>query len=153
MKDFEEMFGGPAERDCYGLIFKVKYPEGFYCNNCLSKNEPFYFYRKSQVDRNKPSETRMTYYSYRKEILILQCKKCNHQTSVTSNTIFHGSRLPVSKWFKAINYVLLTNEKASPTELKKYIYTSYATACLMITKIKNGIARNNPFCDLDNYID
>jgi len=38
-----------------------------------------------------------------------QCNRCKHQTSVTSGTIFHASKLPLRTWFLAMH--LMTASK------------------------------------------
>jgi hypothetical protein len=56
-----------------------------------------------------------------------QCRACRHQTTLTSESVFAGSRLPLTTWFQAMH--LLTSSKAnlSALGLKRHLGVCYDT--------------------------
>lgn len=39
-----------------------------------------------------------------------KCKQCGYQTTVTAGTIFHGTHIPLTKWFEAAKYIVSKRE-------------------------------------------
>lgn len=76
-----------TEAQCQQALFQWKWSSGFCCPHC----------GYTQAHRIK---TRQLY----------QCKQCRHQTSLTANTIFASTKLPLTPWFLAI--YLLTQSKS-----------------------------------------
>ena len=49
---------------------------------------------------------------------LYECGACGHQTSLTSGTLFHGTRKPLKLWFRAIWEVAVRrNEELAPHSL------------------------------------
>lgn len=74
------------------------------------------------------------------------CNSCFNSYSVTIGTIFHGSHVPLSKWFKAIYLYLdtsLTPKTLSVRSLAKEIRVDKDTASSMLKRIRFCI-QNNP---------
>ena len=67
------------------------------------------------------------------------CNVCNTSFSVTVQTIFHRTRLPLRKWFIAISMILNSNSDPSARELAKHINVNKNTAMRMIKKIRQGM--------------
>ncbi len=68
------------------------------------------------------------------------CRACRHQTSVTSGTIFHGARKPLTLWFKAMWYI--TNQKygANAMGLQRALSLgSYQTAWEWLHKLRRAM--------------
>jgi hypothetical protein len=74
---------------------------------------------------------------------IFQCKNCHHQTTVTVNTIFHRTHVPLRKWFWAISLVGADKRGCSAKWLEKLIGLHYATAWLMIHKIRKAMEKRD----------
>jgi len=69
-----------------------------------------------------------------------ECARCHYQCSVTSGTIFHKTRTPLSSWFWAI-YRMCSNKKGiSALQLSKEIGVSYPTAWLIQHKIRKAMS-------------
>ncbi len=79
MLDFEHQFRD--ETDCLEYLQKFKWPNGYQCPKC----------RFSE------------YWNASGNVAV--CRSCQHQTSLTADTIFHGTRKPLMFWFRAIWYV------------------------------------------------
>ncbi len=70
---------------------------------------------------------------------LAECRVCGKQSSVTAGTVFHRVRTSLRKWFCAV-YLLHPNRKRITTmELAKLIHVSYATAWLMLKKLRSAM--------------
>lgn len=109
--DFEKMFA--TEQQCIDFITSIRWPNGFVCSNC---NSIFYWHQ---------SRRRFT------------CKKCHFETTVISNTIFHGSRKPLALWFRAIWWMIAQKNGVSAKGLQKILgLGSYQTAWTWLHKFR-----------------
>ncbi len=80
------------EEQCENALFSWRWPEGFQCPNCGS-------YKFCKLHRKAE----------------YQCNRCRCQTSLTSNTIFDSTKLPLTIWFLEI--YLVTQNKAGISAL------------------------------------
>ncbi len=100
---FLNKFG--TEEQCQKALEKVKWPDGYVCEDCGHKS--------------------FCYLSSRK---IYQCNRCKYQTTVIRNTVFHSTNLPLTVWFLAMYFITQCKNGVSSLELKKHIGVSYKTA-------------------------
>ena len=98
----------PDDDACRRRLFEIIWPEGWKCPRCGAAEYDYLSARK-----------------------LYQCKKCRRQTSVTANTIMHGSHLPLHKWFRAI-WILSQNYATAAVVLRRELDVSYQT----VLKIK-----------------
>ncbi len=107
---------------CYELIEYVRWPNGFCCPRCHG----------------------LKHYRLKHETL-MQCANsaCRYQCSLTAGTIFHGSKVHITKWFMAIFYVCNNTGGVSALALKKLIGVSYKTASRMLRKIRRAMHNAN----------
>ncbi|NEZ54130.1 transposase [Adonisia turfae] len=71
------------------------------------------------------------------------CNNCFNSYSVTVGTIFHGSRVPLHKWFKAIHMYLdnsLTPRRLSVRALAKEIHVNKNTAASMLKRMRSCLS-------------
>ena len=92
-----------SEDACWEALFKLRWPGGFRCPEC-----------------EHHSHCRL------KSRKLIQCHRCHHQTSLTANTVFSHTKLPLTTWFLAI--FLLTQSKSglSAMALSRHLGVSYA---------------------------
>ena len=67
------------------------------------------------------------------------CADCGYRFSDTSNTIFHSTKLPLSKWLYAIYFFVETTRGVSSYALSRLINVSQTTAWTMLMKIRTAI--------------
>lgn len=67
------------------------------------------------------------------------CADCRHRFTDTSNTIFHSTKLPLSKWLYAIYFFVETTRGVSSYALARLIGVSQTTAWTMLNKIRTAI--------------
>lgn len=75
------------------------------------------------------------------------CAACGYTFSDTSTTVFHGSRLPLSKWFDAI---VLRAKGSSAADIKDRLHVTYKAAWRikhllngdpLVQKIRQGLLK------------
>ncbi len=110
LHEFMDQYG--TEEQCRDALFRLRWPNGFVCPECGG-----------------------TSYCELKCRKLYQCHKCHHQSSLTAGTIFHGTRLPLKKWFLAIYLLTQRKKSISALELKRALGVSYNTAWLVKHKL------------------
>ena len=89
---FREAYG--TEEQCRAVVEKLRWPSGFVCPVC-----------------GGCEGTRL---STRPKI---QCRACRHQVSLTAGTIFHATKLPLTRWFLAMWLITTAKNGISSVEL------------------------------------
>jgi len=112
LPEFLDRFG--SEEQCEQHLALLKWPDGFKCPKC---------------GKTVHSEFRKNDRPY------YQCSSCRHQSSLTANTLFHGSHLPLRIWFMAIYFISEAKTQLSSLELHRLIHVNHKTAWLMLQKI------------------
>jgi transposase-like protein len=107
---------------CRELLERLRWPNGPECPRCLQPNPA------RLVNSTK----------------LLYCKDCDYQFTVTANTIFHDSHLPLIKWLTAV-YLLCESKKGmSAMQLKRMLWSpntgSYKTAWYLCHRIRHAMA-------------
>jgi transposase-like protein len=84
---------------------------------------------------------------------LVECGECHHQTSVTAGTVFHRLRSPLWKWFWAVYQLAQDKKGVAALELAKQIGVSYATAWLMLHKLRRAMRRANQAAILEGLVE
>ena len=114
--EFAERFS--TEEACRAYLFSLRWPNGFECPRCGS----------SDAWPTKRSEYR--------------CSECDYQVSVTSGTIFHGTRKPLQLWFQAMWNVTSQKYGANALGLQRVLgLGSYHTAWEWLHKLRRAMVR------------
>ena len=118
-KDFQEfLFRFRTEEDCWNYIFDLRWPNGFICPKC--NNGKYWLTDKG----------------------LIHCAICEHQTSITGGTIFHGTRKPLLLWFYIIWWVVAQKTGASANNLMDFMgFGSYETAWTWLHKLRRAMVR------------
>lgn len=111
----------PTREICIARLEQVLWSEGPICPYCFSK----------QSTREKSQHRR-------------HCNDCNTSYSVTVNTIFHNTKLPLQKWFFAIS-LMLDRSDASAKQLERDLGVTYKTAWYLATRIRRAMADDKGF--------
>lgn len=114
--EFEKRFG--SEAACIEYLMALRWPDGFHCPHCGAGN---------------PWRTARGQF---------HCSECGIQASVTSGTIFHGTRKPLSLWFRAIWHITGQKYGANALGIKRVLNLgSYHTAWLWLHKLRRAMVR------------
>lgn len=101
--EFLERYG--TEEKCAKALFQARWRRGFECPECGGREHCLLPARR-----------------------LYQCNRCHHQTSLTAGTVFHGTHLPLRKWFLAMHLLTQGKHGISALELKRQIGVSFETA-------------------------
>jgi transposase-like protein len=108
-----------TEEACRSYLWNLRWPDGFQCPRCEGT-------RVWPTGRSN----------------LFECGTCHYQISITSGTVFEGSRKPLVQWFRAIWW--MTNEKngASALGLQRVLgLGSYQTAWAWLHKLRRAMVR------------
>ncbi len=106
----------PTQKDCIKHLEKIKWKGQATCPYCNSnKNTPY------------------------KEGSRYHCNHCNTSFSVTVNTIFHQTHLPIQKWFLATTLILNAKKGISSRQLARDIEVNKNTAWSMQMRIRKAM--------------
>ncbi len=126
--EWQQRFGD--EESCVQALTKIRWPDGFMCPHCAT--------------------TKAYYIQARK---VYQCSQCRHQVSVTSDTMFHSTNLPLVKWFWAIYLAASDKRGISALRLCKLLNVSWLTARSILRKIRVAMGHRDSLCRLENIIE
>ena len=111
-KEFRTRFS--TEESCRAELFRLRFPNGFFCPKCGCTE----------------------YYPVRGRNAF-QCRACRHQTSVTAGTVMHRTHLPLTVWFWAI-YLCATDKRGISAVQRRG--TDKAKIVVALSKTENGAA-------------
>jgi transposase-like protein len=118
-KNFQEFLKNfQSDNDCWHYLFALRWPDGFHCPDCNNSNY------------------------WMTERGLIHCTTCEHQTSITSGTIFHGTRKPLLLWFHIMWWVVAQKTGASAYNLRDFMgFGSYETAWAWLHKLRRAMVR------------
>jgi len=125
--DFLDHYG--TEEQCEAALFNWRWPQGFVCFSCHH-----------------------THYCHLKKRNLFQCNRCHHQTSLTSNTLFSKTKLPLTVWFMAMHLVTQSKTSISALELKRQLGVNYKTAWSVRHKLLQGMKEFNDLSPISGVI-
>lgn len=114
---FMERYG--TEAQCEIALEQCRWPDGFRCTMCARKGHYVVWHGKAKT---------------------FQCQTCRSQTTLTSGTIFHSTKLPLTKWFQAMYLLTRSKHSVSALELMRVVGLCHRTACRLKHKILEAIA-------------
>jgi transposase-like protein len=120
--DFGERFG--TEERCEEYLISLKSPEGFACPRC------------GHGEYAKVGGGRREY----------RCTGCNRQFSATVGTVLEGTKLPLTKWFRAIRMVAADTRGASAQAVARECGVSDATGASMPGRLRTSMGFSMSLC-------
>lgn len=120
-----------SEELCLDAIFEARWPRGFIC--------PYCEHNDGVRLRSRPR--------------VIQCFCCKRQSSITANTIFHRSHIPLRLWFLAIYLFAQDKGGASATRLSRQLGMNYPTAWFMLQRLRIAMATRDESLTLAGYIE
>lgn len=98
MPEFLELYG--TEAKCQAALEAARWPDGFKCPACLG-----------------PARTTFL----RNGLRYWQCAHCAQQCSLISGTVFEATKLPLTRWFLAMQLLTQSKNNVSALELKRQL--------------------------------
>jgi transposase-like protein len=118
LTDLNQMFS--TDEQCRSLLARLRWPFGVECLRCKSK-------KVFDLPTQKKYE----------------CGECGYQFSVTTQTIFHDTHLPMETWFMAVLLIVEARKGMSANQVKRTLGISYKTAWYLCHRIRAAM------CELD----
>ena len=130
MPEFFERYA--TEAQCRAALQAARWPNGFVCPICAGRA------------RTSFERVGLRYW---------QCARCDHQCSLISGTIFEASKLPLSRWFLAMQLLTQSKNNVSALELMRQLGVSYRTAWLVKHKIMEAMRVREARRELDGRVE
>ena len=107
------------------LLESLRWPEGPICPHCESE-------KVYKLTPKPSSKTRKGVY---------KCGKCRKQFTVTVNTIFEDSHIPLNKWLMAIHLICSSKKGISAHQLHRMLNITYKSAWFMAHRIRYAMSQ------------
>ena len=113
----------PDQNSCITHLENIRWGDNPYCPHCDSKD----------VTRKKESgEGRIGRWL---------CDECGASFKVTAGTVFHGTKIPLQKWFLAISLIGNAKKSLSSHQLSRDLDLNQKTAWYLMTRIRAEMAK------------
>ena len=106
-----------TEQACIEYLALLRWPDGYRCSKCGCQES----------------------YQLRVRPRVFMCSACNHQESVTADTILHRTKLPLLYWFWAAYLLIQDKRGISAKQLSRELNLRYATAWTMLHKLRRAL--------------
>lgn len=107
-----------SEDDCIQYLYNLRWPDGFRCSSCQNQE------------------------AWAEQQNLFECTNCHNKTSITSGTIFHGTRKSLLLWFNVIWFVMAQKTGLSAQNLKDSMgFGSYQTTWTWLHKLRRAMIR------------
>lgn len=120
LPEFQKVF--PDDAACTKYLEAIRWPGTFTCPKCQTAGEPYRFKTRSSV--------------------VLRCRKCKANTSLTACTVMESTHTPLSTWFWAAYLVTTQTPGQSALQFQRQLGLSrYETAFQILHKLRAGMVR------------
>jgi Transposase zinc-ribbon domain len=117
---FQRVF--PDGGACAKYLEAMRWPDGFTCPACALTGEPYRFATRSSV--------------------VLRCRACKKNTSLTAGTVMQSSHMPLSTWFWGAYLMTTQTPGQSAVQFQRQLdIATYETAFTMLHKLRAGMVR------------
>ena len=113
----------PDQESCIEHLERLRWGNTPQCPHCNSKS----------VVRRKESEIGL--------IGRHECKDCRATFKVTQGTVFHGTKIPLQKWFIAIALITNAKKSLSSHQLSRDLKLNQKSAWFLMTRIRSEMAK------------
>ena len=119
-----------TQQKCEDYLARKRWPNGVTCPRCGRKHQ-----------HHMPK--------YRK----WYCKWCDYQYSVTAHTIFHATKLPLTKWMVVVWLLSHSPKGCSAKQIERTLGVHYETAWSMAHRIRRAMAKDAYMQDLAGVVE
>jgi transposase-like protein len=120
LPEFQRAF--PDDGACARYLEAMRWPNGFACPKCGLAGEPYRFQTRSSV--------------------VLRCRGCQANTSLTAGTVMQSSHTPLSTWFWGAYLMTTQVPGQSAVQFQRQLaLTRYETAFQILHKLRAGMVR------------
>jgi transposase-like protein len=127
---FMALYG--EEGQCEAALELSRWPRGFACPHCGKAKHHVVWHGKVKT---------------------FECCACHRQTTLTSGTIFHASKLSLKKWFLAMYLLSQSKNNVAALELTRLVGVCYRTAWRLKHKVLEVMAEREAARRLEGRVD
>jgi transposase-like protein len=115
----------------------MRWPNGPICPHCGSVEKHYFLTPKSGTTR----KTRTGSETQRR---VWKCKTCRKQFSVTTGTVFHGSRVPLQTWLMVVFEMCANKNGIAAREIERKYGVAPKTAWFMTQRLREAMQTRAP---------
>ncbi len=119
----------PTEEHALAYWMKTRWPKGVRCIAC---DHPKCYLIETKGKTGKP-------------VRLFECADCSLHFSATTGTLFHGSHVPLQKWFMAIGLMVEAKKGISANQIARHIGVTYKTAWYLCHRIRQAMQEESGF--------
>jgi len=120
LPEFQKVF--PNDEACASYLEMMRWPNGFTCPKCNYVGKPYRFQTRSSV--------------------VLRCRECKANASLTAGTVMQSTHTPLSTWFWGAYLVTTQTPGQSALQFQRQLGLSrYETAFQILHKLRAGMVR------------
>lgn len=120
LPEFQRIF--PDNEACARYLEHLRWPNGFTCSKCGNVDDPYRFAKRTSV--------------------VLRCRACHTNVSLTATTIMKSSQTPLTVWFWGAYLVTTQTPGQSALQFQRQLGLSrYETAFQMLHKLRAALVR------------
>lgn len=119
-----------TEEQCFDALVQWRWPQGFACPGCGHDGY-------CQLTTRK----------------LFQCNRCHSQTSITAQTIFAATKLPLTKWFLVMYFITQDKKGISSLELSRCVGISHNAAWRIKHKLMQVMQERDAKKPLSGFIE
>jgi hypothetical protein len=116
-----------------GLLESLLWPDGPVCPHCKNHKEKAIYRLQPKTTSKRPARKG-----------VCKCGACRKQFTVTVDTIFEDSHLPISKWMMAIFIICSSKKSISALQLSRMLKTTYKAAWFMAHRLRFAVSPELP---------
>lgn len=117
-----------------------RWPNGPVCPHCGVENEAF------RMESKPDSKNKM-------RPGLWKCKGCRKTFTVTVNSIFEDSHIPISKWCMALHFLCASKKGMSAHQLHRMLGISYRAAWFMCHRIRYAMKKDGIFSKMTGTVE
>jgi transposase-like protein len=125
-----------SEADAYEYMEGLRWPEKPVCPHCGCMNDHYFLKPSNGVSRNT---TRGSVSERR----VWKCKDCRKQFSVTTGTVFHGSKVSLRIWLFVFFEMCANKNGIAAREIARKYGVAPKTAWFMTQRIREAMANDH----------
>lgn len=79
-----------------------------------------------------------------KPVKLFECADCGLHFSATTNTLFHDTHLPLTKWFAVIALMVEGKKGISANQVRRHVGLTYKTAWYVCHRVREAMQEHEP---------
>src|SRR5260370_29558722 len=113
----------PTEEHALAYWIKTRWPRGV---RCLACDHDKCYLIETKGKTGKPAR-------------LFECADCGLHFSATTNTLFHDTHLPLTKWFAVIALMVEGKKGISANQVRRHVGLTYKTAWYVCHRVREAM--------------